>query len=82
VSRIETHPPEPWWREWPLALAVVTLTLALLGKSWIATALDRPVMLIALLAILCSVILAQRSPSCGTRRCSRIGSANPWARSC
>ena len=28
----------PWWREWPLALAVVTLVLALLGKGWIATA--------------------------------------------
>jgi len=49
---------EPWWREWPLALAVVTLTLALLGKSWIATALDQPVLLVLLLAIICGVILA------------------------
>jgi Ca2+:H+ antiporter len=46
------------FREWPLALAVATLTLALLGKSWIATALEQPVMLIALLGIICSVILA------------------------
>jgi Ca2+:H+ antiporter len=49
---------EPWWREWPLALAVATLTLALLGKGWIATALDQPVLLIALLVTLCAVILA------------------------
>jgi Ca2+:H+ antiporter len=34
------------------------LTLALPGKGWIAGALDRPAMLIALLAILCGVILA------------------------
>ena len=32
--------------------------LALLGKSWIVTALDQPALLIALLAIICSVILA------------------------
>ncbi len=50
--------PEPWWREWPLALAVCTLTLALLGHGWIATAIDQPVTLIRLLAILCGVILA------------------------
>jgi Ca2+:H+ antiporter len=49
---------EPWWREWPLALAVVTLTMALLGKGWIATALNQPVLLIVLLAIICGVILA------------------------
>src|SRR5271170_278766 len=49
---------EPWWREWPLALAVFTLTLALAGKGWITTALDQPVMLIVFLAIICSVILA------------------------
>lgn len=48
---------EPWWREWPLALAIVTLLAALLGKPWIAAALDRPVMLVVLLAILCGVIL-------------------------
>jgi Ca2+:H+ antiporter len=49
---------EPWWREWPLGLAVVTLTLALLGKGWITTALDQPVLLIGLLAVICGVILA------------------------
>ena len=49
---------EPWWREWPLALAVVTLTLALLGHGWIAAALDQPVLLVLLLAIICGVILA------------------------
>jgi Ca2+:H+ antiporter len=48
----------PWWREWPLALAVVTLTLALLGKAWIATALGQSTLLVGLLAIICSVILA------------------------
>jgi Ca2+:H+ antiporter len=45
-------------REWPLALALVTLVLALLGKGWIAAALDKPVLLIALLAVICGVILA------------------------
>jgi len=44
----ETSPREPWWREWPLAVAVITLTLALLGQGWIATALDRSAQLIAL----------------------------------
>jgi Ca2+:H+ antiporter len=58
VKQPETQFREPWWREWPLALAVVTLTLALLAKGWIVTALDQPVMLIALLAIICGVILA------------------------
>ena len=48
---------EPWWREWPLALAVATLTLALLGKSQIISALQQPVGLIAVLALICSVIL-------------------------
>ena len=45
-------------REWPLALAVVTLTAALLGKGWIVGALTQPVLLVALLAVLCGVILA------------------------
>lgn len=54
--KIETR--EPWWREWPLALAVVTLAAALLGHGWIATALDQPVLLIAILVVICSVILA------------------------
>ncbi len=58
MSTIETQNHEPWWREWPLALAIVTLTLALIGKSWIADALNQPAMLIALLAIICGVILA------------------------
>ena len=58
MSDPKTQSRTPWWREWPLALAVITLTLALLGKAWIATALDQPAMLIALLVILCGVILA------------------------
>lgn len=58
MSNSETKSREQWWREWPLALAVVTLALALLGKAWIAAALDRPVMLVGLLAIICGVILA------------------------
>ena len=57
VSKAAAQSPEPWWREWPLALAVVTLVLALLGKSWITTALEQPVMLIALLVVICGVIL-------------------------
>jgi Ca2+/H+ antiporter len=52
------NPVEPWWREWPLALAVLTLTLMVLGQGRIAAALGRPAMLIALLVILCGVILA------------------------
>ncbi|MEI8037339.1 MAG: calcium:proton antiporter [Verrucomicrobiota bacterium] len=48
----------PWWREWPLALAVLTLALALSGKGAIASALDQPALLVALLAVLCGVILA------------------------
>ena len=58
MSEVGARSREPWWREWPLALAVLALTLALPGKGWIAGALDRPAMLIALLAILCGVILA------------------------
>jgi Ca2+:H+ antiporter len=58
VSNLEVQSREPWWREWPLALAIVTLTLALLGKGWITAALDQPVMLVVLLAIICGVILA------------------------
>ena len=58
MSEVEVRFREPWWREWPLALVVVTLTLALLGKEWIASALDQPAMLLVLLAIVCSVILA------------------------
>lgn len=58
MSGSERPGSDPWWREWPLALALVTLTLALMGKGWIAAALDKPVMLIALLAVICGVILA------------------------
>ena len=50
--------PEPWWREWPLALAILALTLALLGKAWITSALDQPAMLVLLLVVICGVILA------------------------
>ena len=57
MTNHRTQSREPWWREWPLALAVLTLTLALLGKDWIATALDQPALLVALLAIICGVIL-------------------------
>ncbi len=39
-------------------MAVLTLTLLLLGKGRIATALDQPALLILLLTIICSVILA------------------------
>ena len=57
MSRAAKHCRDPWWREWPLALAVFTLVSALLGKGWIASALDQPVLLIVLLAVLCGVIL-------------------------
>ena len=57
MSEGDVRSREPWWREWPLALAVATLTLALLGKGWIASALDQPAMLLALFAFICSVIL-------------------------
>ena len=57
-----SHPPgagpEPWWREWPLALAVLTLVLMLLAKSWVASAADQPALLAGLLMVICSVILA------------------------
>jgi Ca2+:H+ antiporter len=58
MRKVEAQSRAPWLREWPLALAVLTLILAFVGKSWIAAALDQPLMLIALLAILCGVILA------------------------
>ena len=58
MSQAEVRSHQPWWREWPLLLAVLTLTLALLGKGWIANALDQPVLLVALLTIICGVILA------------------------
>lgn len=47
----------PWWREWPLLLAVVTLLLAIERKVWVAGALNDPPLLIGLLVVLCAVIL-------------------------
>lgn len=44
-------------REWPLALAVLVSTAALFGKAWIAQALGLPVLLVAVLLVLCGVIL-------------------------
>jgi hypothetical protein len=43
VDRKQSLPGGPWWREWPLALAIFTLLLAWLSKAWITTALDQPV---------------------------------------
>lgn len=57
MSRATGGPQPLWRREWPLALAVFTLVLALLGKGWITAALDQPVKLIVWLAVLCGVIL-------------------------
>jgi Ca2+:H+ antiporter len=57
MSEAMKQPGEPWWREWPLGLAVFTLTIALLGNAWIVAALDRPTLLIVLLAVICAVIL-------------------------
>ena len=45
-------------REWPLALAVVTLSAALFGKAQIVGAMGQPAVLVAVLAVLCGVILA------------------------
>ena len=47
----------PWWREWPLRLAVVTVLLAIERKAWVAGALNDPPLLIGLLVVLCAVIL-------------------------
>ena len=58
MSKTEPGSGGVWRREWPLPLAVVTLILDVLGKTWIERALDQPAMLIALLAIICGVILA------------------------
>lgn len=52
------EPVDPWWREWPLALAVLTLSLLVSGKGMIATALGQPMMVVGLLALICVVILA------------------------
>ena len=58
MSSVQVRFPQQWLREWPLGLAVLALVLALVGKGWTTTALGQPVMLIALLLILCGVILA------------------------
>jgi Ca2+:H+ antiporter len=50
--------PKPWRREWRLALAVLTLILAMLGRTWLTAALGQPVLLLGFLAVLCAVILA------------------------
>ncbi len=57
MNRAELTSQAPWRREWPLVLAVLTLISALLAKSWIASALDQPVLLILMLTTLCLVIL-------------------------
>ena len=49
---------EQWLREWPIGLAVLTLILMLVGKSWITAALVQPATLIPLLLVICGVILA------------------------
>lgn len=58
MGNIEEHSRESIWREWPLALAITTLAVALLAKGWIATALNQPALLIAVLVVICGVILA------------------------
>ncbi len=45
-------------QEWPLALAVVALTVAIAGKGVLASLTASPIALIIWLAILCAVILA------------------------
>lgn len=57
TSRVSSGARESWWREWPLALAVVALAAALLDHDWMASALNQPVLLVALLAGICGVIL-------------------------
>jgi len=57
VSETVAPAREGWRREWPLALAVSALLLAVACKGWIANALQQPVLLVALLAVICGVIL-------------------------
>src|SRR5215213_4605115 len=52
-----SHTHASLWREWPLALAITTLVLALLGRSWVAAALNQPLALVAVLVGFCGVIL-------------------------
>jgi Ca2+:H+ antiporter len=49
---------DDWTREWPLALAVVTLAATLLGHGRVTEMLDSPAALIGLLVVICAVILA------------------------
>lgn len=58
MSSLKSSSVVTWRREWPLGLAVLALTLTLVGKGWIASALTQPVLLILLLAGICGVILA------------------------
>src|SRR3954451_15590791 len=58
VSKTGGQLREPWWREWPLVLAVVTLVMALLGNAWITAALSQPALLVTVLVVICLVILA------------------------
>lgn len=57
VRKVEAGFRDSLLREWPLALAVATLSAALLGKAWLAAALNQPVLLVASLTGLCGVIL-------------------------
>jgi len=58
MSHPSSSGPEPWWREWPLALAVLALALLLLAKSWVAGTAEQPALLAVVLAVICGVILA------------------------
>jgi len=44
-------------REWPLALSVGTLALALLAREWISATFDQPAGLVLRLVVICAVIL-------------------------
>jgi Ca2+:H+ antiporter len=46
-----------WQREWPLPLAVGTLVLTLVGKSWMISVMAQPLALIGILAVICAVLL-------------------------
>lgn len=54
MSHAEARTSEPSWREWPLALTLVTLTLVMVGKGRFTDALQQPALL---LAVHCAVIL-------------------------
>jgi Ca2+:H+ antiporter len=57
VSTLKHITNNKWFREWPLALAVLTFLLALSAQELIGVLLDKPVVLIAWLLTLCAVIL-------------------------